>query len=75
MASNFELPWDIKPVDKARLSDTIAYLETNDGFNIDPFLSWVFQFLRRLNALITVRFSQYRLLEIRLSDKGFLRFD
>jgi hypothetical protein len=29
MAKNFELPWDIKPVDKTRLSDVIAYVEAN----------------------------------------------
>ena len=29
LAKDFELPWDIKPVDKFRLADTCVYLESN----------------------------------------------
>jgi hypothetical protein len=29
MARNFELPWDVKAVDKSRITETFAYLELN----------------------------------------------
>jgi hypothetical protein len=55
MARNFELPWDIKPVDKTRLIGIFAYLESKGWAEYRPVLDLGFTILEEIEKFSSVK--------------------
>lgn len=55
LAKNFELPWDIKPVNKERLANIYARLETNGWSKYSPFQKFGYVILEEMEKFDQVK--------------------
>jgi hypothetical protein len=55
LAKNFELPWDIKPVNRERLANIFARLETNGWLKYSPFQKFGYIILEEMEKFQHVK--------------------